>query len=284
MHKDETTYRRYGREQLLFFGEGSIVSTWVWNAPVCKESRVRIGVAEACFSIEGERMSEMKQIVMPGDEIDSSLGKPRNGVYKCGDQLYCSQYFGIVQKSEQFVDIVPFSGPYFPRRGDKVIGKIIEVGPSMWTVDINSPYYTLLHMNDTPWRTNAGNIKKFLGTGDYVYAKVMTVNEIKESWITLKDVGLRKLEGGHIASIQAPKVPRIIGKGGSMVNMIKDATETRIVVGQNGLIWVDGEPENVMAAIEAIKVVEREAHTTGLTDRMQKYLEEIKGGKNGNSV
>ncbi len=69
-----------------------------------------------------------------------------------------------------------------------------------------------------------------------------------------------------------------------MVNMIKDATATRIVVGQNGLIWVDGEPENVMAAISAIKMVEREAHTTGLTDRMQKYLEDIRSEKNGNSI
>ncbi|MCL5783649.1 MAG: exosome complex RNA-binding protein Rrp4 [Candidatus Thermoplasmatota archaeon] len=228
-------------------------------------------------------MTETKQIVMPGDPIDGSLGKPRNGVYKCGDQQFCSSYFGIVQVSDQFIDVVPFSGPYYPRRGDKVIGKVIEVGPSMWTIDINSPYHTLMHMNDTPWRTNAGDIKKYLAPGDYIYAKVMTLNDIRESWITLKDVGLRKLEGGHMTSVSAPKVPRIIGKGGSMVNMIKDATGTRIVVGQNGLIWIDGESENVMIAISAVKMVENEAHTTGLTDRMQKYLNEVKGGVNGNS-
>ncbi len=228
-------------------------------------------------------MTETKQIVMPGDPIDSSLGKPRNGVYKCGDQQFCSSYFGIVQVSDQFIDVVPFSGPYYPRRGDKVIGKVIEVGPSMWTIDINSPYHTLMHMNDTPWRTNAGDIKKYLSPGDYIYAKVMTLNDIRESWVTLKDVGLRKLEGGHITSVSAPKVPRIIGKGGSMVNMIKDATGTRIVVGQNGLIWIDGESENVMIAISAVKMVENEAHTTGLTDRMQKYLNEVKGEANGNS-
>ena len=62
-----------------------------------------------------------------------------------------------------------------------------------------------------------------------------------------------------------------------MVNMIKDSTDTRIVVGQNGLIWIDGTPENVMVAIEAIKMVEKEAHTTGLTDRIEKYLKELKG-------
>lgn len=222
-------------------------------------------------------MSEAKQIVMPGDPIEEGLGKPRNGVHKCGKDQFCSSFFGIVQVSDHFVDVVPFSGPYYPRRGDKVIGKVIEVGPSMWIVDISSPYHTLLHMNDTPWRTNSGDLLRYLGPGDYIYTKVMTLNEIKESWLTMKDVGLRKLEGGQITVVSAPKVPRIIGKGGSMVNMIKDSTETRIVVGQNGLIWVDGTPENVSVAIKAIKKVEEEAHTTGLTDRIQAYLKELKG-------
>ena len=71
----------------------------------------------------------------------------------------------------------------------------------MWTIDINSAYLTMLHSNDSPWRVNSGELKKYLSLGDYVYAKVMTLNELKESWITLRDVGLRKLEGGHIISV-----------------------------------------------------------------------------------
>ncbi len=217
-------------------------------------------------------MSETKQVVFPGEEIEATEIKPRNGVYKNKDGKYCSQYFGTIQKGDDYIDVVPFTGHYFPRRGDKVIGKIIEIGPSMWTIDINSPYLNLMHMNDTPWKMSSGDIKKYLGIGDYIYAKVMTLNEIKESWLTIKDVGLRKLEGGHIISVPAPKVPRIIGKGGSMVNLIKEFTDTRIVIGQNGLIWIDGTPENILKATAAIKKIEREAHTTGLTDRMTEYL------------
>jgi exosome complex component RRP4 len=231
----------------------------------------------------GEHMVKTREIVFPGDIVQAEGTKPRNGTYRNSDGTYSSCYFGTVQVSEQFLDVVPFSGIYMPRRGDKVIGKVIDVGPSMWVVDINSAYNTLLHINDTPWRVNPGDLKRFLGVGDYIYAKIMSVNEIRESWVTLKDVGLRKMEGGHITSIAAPKIPRIIGKGGSMVNMIKDATYTRIVVGQNGLIWIDGAPENVMVAISAIRMVEEEAHTTGLTDRMQKYLEEKKGEIVGNN-
>ena len=228
-------------------------------------------------------MSKTKQIVVPGDPIDVPDHKPRNGVYKCGEQQYCSEYFGILQESEEYVDVVPFTGRYIPRKNDRIIGKIIEIGPSMWIVDINSTYTTLMHMNDVPWRVGPGDLKRNMIVGDHVFAKVLSMNEIKESGIAMKDVGLRKLDGGTIVSFPPPKVPRIIGKGGTMVNMIKDATHTRIMVGQNGLIWVDGAPENTIIAIKAIGIVESEAHTIGLTDRVAKFLEEKKGEIVGNS-
>lgn len=227
-------------------------------------------------------MTKARQIVLPGDQLKDTKLKPRNGFRKVGDE-YFSSYFGVLQESETFVDVVPFSGPYVPRRGDKVIGKVIEIGPSMWIVSINCPYTTLLHMNDSPWRVSSGDLKRFISIGDYVYAKVMSINEINESWITLKDAGLRKLEGGSVFRVASTKVPRIIGKGGNMVKMIKDATNTKIIIGQNGLIWLDGIPENVAVAIEALNMVQEQAHIRGLTDRIKQFLETKKGDIVGNS-
>jgi exosome complex component RRP4 len=223
-----------------------------------------------------------RTIVLPGDIVDLGGLKPRNGLFKSGENEYSSEYFGLVQSGEEFVDIVSFSGAYMPRRNDKVVGKVIEIGPSMWIIDINSPYTSLMHMNDTPWRVNPGELKRYLHVGDYVYAKVMTLNEIKESWLTLKDVGLRLLEGGSVISIPPPKVPRIIGKGGAMVNLVKDSTKTRIMVGQNGLIWIDGKEEDVLVASEALHLVSNEAHTTGLTDRVAEFLKSKVGDTGGN--
>ncbi len=219
---------------------------------------------------------ETKKIVYPGDRIDTGELKPRNGMYENNSE-YFSEYFGVVQESEKFVDVAPFNSPYIPRTNDKVIGKIMDIGPTMWTVDINSPYYSLLHMNDTPWHISSGDLTRYLKVGDYVYAKVSLSNEIKESWISLRDNGLRKLETGRVISVKPPKVPRVIGKSGNMINMIKNETDTKIIVGQNGFIWVDGELNNVKNAIEAIRIVEKEAHTIGLTDRMSEYLKKLKG-------
>ena len=91
----------------------------------------------------GEHMVKTREIVFPGDIVQAEGTKPRNGTYRNSDGTYSSCYFGTVQVSEQFLDVVPFSGIYMPRRGDKVIGKVIDVGPSMWVVDINSAYNTL---------------------------------------------------------------------------------------------------------------------------------------------
>jgi exosome complex component RRP4 len=74
-------------------------------------------------------------------------------------------------------------------------------------------------------------------------------------------------------------VPRIIGKAGSMVEMIKDITKTQIVVGQNGLVWVKGDNEDL--AIEAVTEIERKSHIQGLTDQIKAMLEKKMADKYG---
>jgi len=68
------------------------------------------------------------------------------------------------------------------------------------------------------------------------------------------------------------KVPRIIGKQGSMVTIIKQATNCQVVVGQNGLIWLEGTPQDEVKAVSAIKKIEKESHMPGLTERIKKFL------------
>ena len=68
-----------------------------------------------------------------------------------------------------------------------------------------------------------------------------------------------------------------MGKQGSMVMMVKDATKCSITVGQNGLIWILGEPMNELLAIQAIRKIEKESHLSGLTEKIKEFLE--KSGK-----
>ncbi len=222
----------------------------------------------------------IRKIVVPGEEIDEK-GKPGNGVFVENGKLY-SAYLGIVDTRAGYVNVIPLSGCYIPKKGDKVIGKIIDLAPMNWVVDINAPYYAPLHVNDVPWRVEFGDTGRYLSIGDVILAKVSNVNELGQVWITLKEQGLRKLEGGHIIKISPFKVPRVIGKGGSMIQMLKDYTGCRIYVGQNGIIWISGPPEGIITVIKAIRMIENEAHTYGLTDRVKEFLEENRGESNGN--
>jgi exosome complex component RRP4 len=92
----------------------------------------------------------------------------------------------------------------------------------------------------------------------------------------MKGVGLNKLKGGRIINVASNKVPRIVGKQGSMVSMIKDATKCNISVGQNGLVWINGTPDGELLAVKAIRKIEEESHLSGLTDRVKEFLDKNK--------
>ncbi len=114
-----------------------------------------------------------------------------------------------------------------------------------------------------------------MNVGDVILAKILMVDETMRFQVTLKDQGLRKLQDGQIVEISPSKVPRVIGKSGSMIQMIKGYTNCRIFVGQNGRIWLDGEVDDIMHAIKAIQMIEQDAHSFGLTERVKEYLESV---------
>ena len=109
--------------------------------------------------------------------------------------------------------------------------------------------------------------------GDVVLLKVLSVDESKKIQVTMKDSGLRKLEGGRLVKVSHTKVSRIIGKSGSMISMLKNMTDCRITVGQNGMVWIDGDDENADVAAEAIRMIEEKAQCGNLTDRIKEFIE-----------
>ena len=110
--------------------------------------------------------------------------------------------------------------------------------------------------------------------------KIINVTTQKLVDVTMKGPGLRKLHGGRIFYVNTNKVPRIIGKKGSMISMVKQYTDTKMIVGQNGVIWLQGEdPKMELLAVETIKKIEDESHISGLTDKIKVFLEKETGKK-----
>jgi len=219
-----------------------------------------------------ERSGSVREVVVPGDLLDDSGLRPGNGTYVLDGKIYSTR-LGVKNVFSGTVSIIPLRGRYIPAPGDMVLGMIADIGPSNWLVDINSPYPAPLHVNEVPWKVEFGDTSRFLRIGDTIMAKILMVDESMKIQVTMNDSGLRKLEGGQIVEIAHSKVSRVIGKSGSMIQMIKNMTDCRIFVGQNGRIWVDGDVENTTAAVDAIKMIEREAQTSNLTERVKEFIE-----------
>ena len=58
-----------------------------------------------------------------------------------------------------------------------------------------------------------------------------------------------------------------------MISMLKNMTDCRITVGQNGMIWVDGDDENADVAVLAIKMIEEKAQARDLTEKIKEFIE-----------
>lgn len=216
----------------------------------------------------------MREVVVPGDVLDGTGLKPGAGTFSEGGHIYAAR-LGIKNERAGYVNVIPLGGTYIPRSGDAVIGKVVDLGPSYWLVEIKSPYPAPLHVNEVPWRVDFGDTARYLDVQDAILAMIFGVDETRRVSLTMKDHTARKLTGGQIVEISHAKVPRVIGKKGSMINLIKEYTKCRMFVGQNGRIWIDGKLDDMTHAVAAIKMIEDQAQTMGLTEAVKAFLDGV---------
>jgi exosome complex component RRP4 len=214
-----------------------------------------------------------RKLVIPGEVIVSGDDYlPGDFTRKEGDDIVANRY-GLAEVSRRIVKIIPISGVFEPRRGNTVIGRVENITFNGWIIDIGAPESAFLSLNECPRFIDRNNIANFAGIGDVLSLKIFAVKKAGSIDLTLKSRGLGKLEGGRIIKINPHKVPRVIGKEGSMINLIKDETKTDITVGQNGYIWIKGDLEGEKKAEETINLIAREAASTGLTEKVEEFLQ-----------
>lgn len=228
----------------------------------------------------GEIKVKNREVVVPGELLATGMEfLPSFGTYREGDSILASR-LGLVNVDGKVIKLVPLSGVYHPKKGDTIIGQVTEILLSGWRIDTNSAYSAVLNLKDatSEFIARGANLTKYFAIGDQVMAKITNVTSQNLVDLTMKGPGLRKLKGGRIIKVNCNKVPRVIGKQGSMVSMIKKSTNCRILVGQNGVVWIQGEdPASELIAVETIKKIENEAHMPGLTDKINAWLTERTG-------
>jgi exosome complex component RRP4 len=207
----------------------------------------------------------MKEIYLPGDKLPASVRVSRlnqNAVRRQGNVLYATVVGSV--SDEMFM---PFEMVYIPKEGDSIVGIVTGRRNVGYFVDTGTAYEGLILSRETRIELNIGDI---------VCGKVDRVED--EDTIIVSYA--KQLEVGRVLDLPPSKIPRIIGKEASMINLIKSKTGINIFVGANGYVWLSSKGK-LNKAIQAITTIVNKAHMEGLTDEITKFLEE--GEVHGNA-
>lgn len=221
-------------------------------------------------------MENKRKYVIPGDVITSGPYRPEQNVILNGNKII-STTIGISEIYDDSVKVIPLTGKYIPKINDLVIGKVISHTSLSWELDINSCYVGFLPAQDVFGRdfsAHADELTSKLKSGDLVAARIANFDRTRDPLVTVSDRDLGKIDSGDLVKISPSKVPRLIGKRGTMIQTIEMATNAAITIGQNGWVVVSCEsPEGLLKAKKAIKMVDEKAHVANLTDQVKEMLE-----------
>ena len=228
-----------------------------------------------------------RDLVVPGEVLTEDIQNflpGRGTIYNKEKNKIISLNIGLKQIKKNYINVIPLRGFYTPRPGDKVMALIVDKNPVKYKCDINAKDFGILKPKNT---IKKSKMKGFRGSGypqeqasidkydigDILVVKILSADRLNKPELTTVGKYLGKKNGGIVISIDPPKIPRVIGRNGSMIKMLKNLTKCNIFVTQNGRIWLKGDDiANERLLIESIKKIVNEAHTVGLTDRMQEFI------------
>ena len=218
----------------------------------------------------------LNHFVLPGDVISNGSSSLKQNVILEGDKLV-STTIGFTEINDGAVDVIALTGLYISAVDDLVIGKIVSHNALSWEVDINSSYRAMLPASDIfgkDYSPSRDDLSLKLIIGDIVLARIVN-SDSKRPLITINGQNLGKIDDGELIKISPAKVPRLIGKHGSMIQSIEESTGASITIGQNGwVIFKSDNPISLKNAIASIKMADLILHDDNLEEKIQNMLDE----------
>jgi exosome complex component RRP4 len=231
--------------------------------------------------IEVSALFENRDLVVPGDALYEGRIRTGDNTYRSQGRVSASR-IGLVNYNKDMVSVIALEAGFNPLTGDLVVGDVVDIELGKWIVDIDAASDANLNVPDAidaPFRTDI-NMPSILDIGDTVVAKIVDMDRRRTPILSILGRSLGRVTEGFTIRLTPSKIPRLIGKKGSMVNMILRETGCNIVIGQNGRILIHGRTrEQELMAVSVIEKIEREAHISGLTNRVQEYLKKLKEEK-----
>ena len=110
-----------------------------------------------------------REIVIPGQALAQGMDfLPGDNTCREEDKIY-SKTLGMVSFSGRVIKITPLRGPYIPKIGDKIIGRVTDIAMSGWRVDTGTAYSAMLYVRDATNRfiKKEEDLSSILAIGDY---------------------------------------------------------------------------------------------------------------------
>ncbi len=217
-----------------------------------------------------------RKIVIPGEVVAKGHDfLPGEGTEKRGEEIVAIRY-GLLEESAGLVKVIALSGTYQPRRGNVVIGKVENLTFYGWVINIDAADNAFLPLQEVPKYVDKEGMAEVLDIGEMVAAKIIGVNG-RGIDLTVKMRGLGRLDEGMIINVNPNKVPRIIGKEGSMISLLKEESGCDVTVGQNGMVWIKGDKvEDELLVKKAIEFISEKSMASGLTEEIKEWFEKEK--------
>tara|TARA_B100000886_G_scaffold65255_1_gene40858 strand:- start:3814 stop:4500 length:687 start_codon:yes stop_codon:yes gene_type:complete len=214
------------------------------------------------------------RLVTPGEAIGASSGaRAGSGVIIQNEKLIATKV-GWVNERNGVTSINPINSAYMPRSGDLVIGIVESVRNNLWFAEVNGPFNGLLPMSLAPWKVEFGAAREQMDIGDIMLARIQEVDEAHNIVLTMKGVGLRKLKEGVMEEIPINTIAHLRGENNSLLNKLKDASDCRIIVAENGRVWIDGEGDGISFVRSIIEKTRNSGHDSRFTENILEIIEQ----------
>lgn len=214
------------------------------------------------------------RLVTPGEAIGASSGaRAGSGVIIQNEKLIATKV-GWVNEKNGVTSINPINSAYMPRSGDLVIGIVESVRNNLWFAEVNGPFNGLLPMSLAPWKVEFGAAREQMDIGDIMLARIQEVDEAHNIVLTMKGVGLRKLKEGVMEEIPINTIAHLRGENNSLLNKLKDASDCRIIVAENGRVWIDGDGNGISFVRSIIEITRNSGHNSRFTENILEIIEE----------
>jgi len=208
-------------------------------------------------------------IVVPGQLLADNDRRSGPGTFVRDGRIY-SAIMGLFRQADGIVRVIPLSGRYRPQRGDKIVGIVSDIKPMTVEVDIGGDFTAVIKLPEK----EVPSLK--VDIGDCIFGEIRAAG-IRGTVIASE--GLQKIPSGILVRINPAKVPRLVGRKGSMIQVLRRESGCDFWVGRNGFVVVNGpDPSSEFAAISAINLIESEAHLPGLTERVINLLRKLRSG------